>query len=49
MDYAVRATALDAVRAGFPTRLLERLCAGVGPESSRRAVDEMREAGVGIA
>ncbi len=48
-DLAVRATALDAVRNGFPTRLLERLCAGIGPDNARRAVEEMREAGVEIA
>ena len=47
-DLAVRATALDAVRQGFPTRLLERLCAAIGPDSARRAVHEMREAGVEI-
>jgi nicotinamidase/pyrazinamidase len=48
-DYCVRATALDAVRAGFDTRLLTRLCAGVAPESTARAVGELRRAGVLIA
>ncbi len=47
-DYCVRATALDAVREGFNTRLLSDLCAGVAPESSEAAVDEMRQAGVAI-
>src|SRR3954447_20344730 len=32
-DYCVRATALDAVRAGLPTRLLLDLCAGVAPHT----------------
>ena len=38
-DYCVRATALDAVREGFATRLLPDLCAGVAEESSAAAVD----------
>ncbi len=38
-DYCVRATALDAVRNGFETRLLESLCAGVAPASTRAALD----------
>jgi nicotinamidase/pyrazinamidase len=47
-DYCVRATALDAVHAGFTTRVLEGLVAGVAPESSAAALDELREAGVGV-
>ena len=47
-DYCVRATALDAVRAGFETTLLESMCAGVAPESTRAAVAEMTDAGVRI-
>ena len=34
-DFCVRATALDAARAGFATRLLVDLCAGVAPEVSK--------------
>jgi len=48
-DYCVRATALDAVRNGFDTRLLEELCAGVAPGSTQDALTEMRRAGVRIA
>jgi nicotinamidase/pyrazinamidase len=48
IDYCVRATALDAVRSGFDTRLLVGLCAGVAPESTRTALSEMRDAGVTI-
>jgi nicotinamidase/pyrazinamidase len=48
-DYCVRATALDAVRGGFATRVLLDLTAGVAPESTAAAVDEMREAGVEVA
>ena len=47
-DYCVRATALDAVRNGFDTRLLERLCAGVAPASTESALAELREAGVTV-
>jgi nicotinamidase/pyrazinamidase len=48
-DYCVRATALDAVRAGFPVRLLLELCAGVATETSRAAVEELMAAGVTVA
>jgi nicotinamidase/pyrazinamidase len=48
-DYCVRATALDAVREGFDTRLLQHLCAGVSPTSTRNALDEMAKAGVTIS
>ncbi|MFG1805890.1 isochorismatase family protein [Streptomyces sp. NPDC049040] len=47
-DHCVRATALDAARAGFTTRLLVGLTAGVSPETTRRALEEMRAAGVEI-
>ena len=47
-DYCVRATALDAVAAGFSTRLLVDLCAGVAPESTTAALAEMRAAGVSV-
>jgi nicotinamidase/pyrazinamidase len=48
-DYCVRATALDAVAAGFSTRLLVDLCAGVAPETTAAALSEMRAAGVSVA
>jgi nicotinamidase/pyrazinamidase len=48
-DYCVRATALDAVRDGFETRVLGHLVAGVAPGSTRTALDEMQRAGVRIA
>ena len=47
-DYCVRATALDAVTAGFGTQVLLELCAGVAPESTETALVEMRAAGVRI-
>ena len=48
-DYCVRATVLDAVEQGFDVRLLTDLVAGVAPESTERALTEMRDAGVSIA
>lgn len=45
-DYCVRATAEDAVKAGFATRVLVDLTAGVAPDSSAAALDEMRACGV---
>jgi len=45
-DYCVRATAADAARAGFATRVLLGLTAGVTPESTAKAIEEMSEAGV---
>lgn len=45
-DHCVRATALDAAREGFRTRVLLALTAGVAAESTERALEELREAGV---
>jgi nicotinamidase/pyrazinamidase len=47
-DYCVRATALDAREAGFETRLLVDLCAGVAPASTEAAIAEMRAAGITV-
>ncbi|WP_286162647.1 isochorismatase family protein [Mycobacterium sp. URHD0025] len=48
-DYCVAATAADAARAGLHTRVLTGLTAGVAPESSRAAIDQLRTAGVHIS
>lgn len=45
-DHCVRATALDAVRAGFVTTVLLDLTAGVMPATTASALVELREAGV---
>lgn len=45
-DYCVRATALDAVQAGYEVRVLVSLCAGVDPLSSKHALAELEAAGV---
>ncbi|GAA3752593.1 nicotinamidase/pyrazinamidase [Spinactinospora alkalitolerans] len=47
-DHCVRATALDAVRAGFDTRVLLNLTAGVAQESVHTALEELRGAGVAL-
>jgi nicotinamidase/pyrazinamidase len=48
-DYCVRATALDAARLGFTTRVLRWLTAGVDPATTAAAVGQMRAAGVEVA
>jgi nicotinamidase/pyrazinamidase len=45
-DHCVRATALDAAREGFATTVLLDLTAGVGAESTERALRELSDAGV---
>jgi nicotinamidase/pyrazinamidase len=48
-DYCVRATAADAAEAGFSTRVLLDLTAGVAPDTTAKAVDELRAIGVEVA
>jgi nicotinate phosphoribosyltransferase len=45
-DYCVRATALDARRAGFQVTLVTDAVAGISEEGSRAALEEMHGAGV---
>ena len=45
-DHCVRATALDAVKAGFAVRVLLDLTAGVAQETTTRALTALREADV---
>ncbi|MEV6807078.1 isochorismatase family protein [Streptomyces sp. NPDC017248] len=45
-DHCVRATALDAAREGFRTHVLLDLTAGVAPDTTERALEELRGAGV---
>jgi nicotinamidase/pyrazinamidase len=47
-DYCVRATALDAARNGFATRVLLDPTASVAPDSAARTIDEFRAAGVDL-
>ena len=48
-DYCVHATAADAARAGFGTRVLLDLTAGVAPESTAEAISDLRAAGVDLS
>jgi nicotinamidase/pyrazinamidase len=45
-DHCVRATALDAVGAGFDTRVLLHLTAGVAEGTTEAALEQLRTAGV---
>jgi nicotinamidase/pyrazinamidase len=45
-DYCVRATALDAIAKGYQVILIEDLCRGVAPDTSKKALAEMKEKGV---
>ncbi|MFD5180876.1 isochorismatase family protein [Nocardia sp. NPDC058379] len=48
-DHCVRATALDARAAGFGTRILLDLTAGVAPATVAAALTTLREAGVELS
>jgi nicotinamidase/pyrazinamidase len=48
-DHCVRATAIDAVKAGFGTRVLLDLTAGVARATVDDAMDQMRAEGVELA
>ncbi|MDO5740486.1 MAG: isochorismatase family protein [Ornithinimicrobium sp.] len=48
-DHCVRATALDAAAAGFATAVLIDLCAGVSPQSTQGALQELSEQGVTLS
>jgi nicotinamidase/pyrazinamidase len=47
-DYCVHATAADAARTGFATRVLLDLTAGVAPESTAKAIEDLRAADVDL-
>ncbi|WP_026876428.1 isochorismatase family protein [Jiangella gansuensis] len=48
-DHCVRATAVDAARAGLETTVLLDMTAGVSASSTARALEEMQAAGVRLA
>lgn len=48
-DHCVKATALDAAAAGFTTRVLLDLTAGVNHGTIRQACEELRQAGVELS
>lgn len=47
-DHCVRATALDAAQAGFDTTVLLDMTAGVAAVTTERALEELRQANVGL-
>lgn len=47
-DYCVRATALDAVAAGYKVIMIKNLSRGVAPDTSQKAIDEMKAKGIVI-
>lgn len=47
-DYCVRATALDAVAAGYQVVVIKSLCRGVAPDTTQKALEEMKSKGVVI-
>ncbi len=47
-DYCVKATALDAVSAGYKVVVVEGLCKGVAPETTEAALKEMKEKGITV-
>ena len=47
-DHCVRATALDAIAAGFDTRVLLALTAGVSASTTETALDQLRTAGIAL-
>ncbi|MFG3494401.1 isochorismatase family protein [Streptomyces sp. NPDC047928] len=48
-DHCVRATALDAAAEGFRTHVLLDLTAGVAEETTQKALEELRAAGVELS
>jgi len=47
-DYCVRATALDAVAAGYKVIMIKNLSRGVAPDTSQKAIDEMKAKGIAV-
>jgi len=47
-DYCVKATALDAIEAGYRVDLILDLCRGVSPDTTASALEEMAAKGVAI-
>ncbi|MFE4692077.1 isochorismatase family protein [Streptomyces sp. NPDC056749] len=48
-DHCVRATALDAVKAGFRARVLLDYSVGVAPDTTASTLDDFRQAGVAVS
>jgi nicotinamidase/pyrazinamidase len=46
LDVCVRATALDAARAGFETHVVLDACRAIAPQDDQRTIRDLRQAGV---
>jgi nicotinamidase/pyrazinamidase len=47
-DYCVKATAMDAVAAGYKVSVIQDLCKGVAPDTTAKALQEMKDKGIKI-
>ena len=47
-DYCVKATALDGLKEGYKVIVVQDLCRGVADETSKAALEEMRQKGAQI-
>ena len=47
-DYCVKATALDAIAAGYEVDLIAELCRGISPDTTASSLEEMKDRGVNI-
>lgn len=47
-DYCVKATAIDAAKNGYKVTVIENLCRGVAPDTSAKAIQEMKDKGITI-
>ena len=45
-DYCVKATAIDAVAAGYKVTVIEGLSRGVAPDTTAKALEEMKAKGI---
>jgi len=48
MDYCVKATAIDAAKAGYQVIVVEDLCKGVAPDTTKQAIQDMKAQGIQI-
>ena len=47
-DYCVKATAVDAADAGYKVTVIEDLCKGVAPDTTAKALKEMKDKGITV-
>ncbi len=47
-DYCVKATAIDAANAGYRVTVIEGLSKGVAPDTTAKALEEMKKKGITV-